>query len=83
MVICRIPHLCGEYLCIVVLNHTVGIGWYTFALSSMPVNTQLVQIPVIHCLLRQIYLPVAILVDPLKFELRLLDKYQWHLEPTL
>ncbi len=45
-----LPHLCREYVGIVVLNHTPAPGRYTFTGAAFPAHMQLVEVAVMNAL---------------------------------
>ena len=55
----RVPHLCREYLGLVVLHHTAAPGGNTLALATVPLHLHLVQLTVLQVFLLQLQLPVA------------------------
>src|SRR5699024_1955507 len=42
--ILRLPNLCAEYLCLIILYHTVSPCWYTFSFTAIPTDFQFIQI---------------------------------------
>ena len=61
----RIPYLCGENLCIVVLNHTTAPGRNTLAFATIPLHLHLIQVAMLDSLLAELQLPVACSGDTL------------------
>ncbi len=55
----RVPNLCGKYLCVVVLHHTLAPCRYAFAFAAVPSHLHLVEVTVLHGLFRQSQFPVA------------------------
>ena len=52
-----LPHLCGENLCMLILNDTVGIGGNTVTLSAGPMHPHLVELAVFQSLGGELHLP--------------------------
>ena len=61
----RIPYLCGEYLCLLVLHHAVTPCRYSFAMTAVPIDVHLVEVAMLDGLSRELQLPVAMLVKAL------------------
>ena len=56
----RTPYLGREYVCLLILDHPVGIGRNTLAASAFPADIHFVQISVAQGCGRELYLPDAV-----------------------
>ena len=53
-----VPYLCREYLCLLVLHHSLCPSRNTLAVSAVPINVHFIKVAMLHSLSRQFELPV-------------------------
>ena len=66
----RCPHLCREYLCLIILYHTTNPCRNTLSLTTRPLYEHLVEITMFQSCLWKFYLPILSVLTLLKSILR-------------
>ena len=60
-----IPHLCREYLGLLVLHHALTPGWDALSFAAVPLDLHLIQVTMLNGLFREFEFPVACSLDAL------------------